>query len=184
MRSFIKSVGGKRPALSFISQGVMARLGAYGTLRRVDWGQAGRLVFVCSGNICRSPYAAERARLAGFAVASLGVDASGNAPADPVAKSTGLRRGVDLERHVSVALGDFRPQDRDVYVGMEPHHLTRLGHLLRHSRSQATLLGLWCDQPLPYLPDPFGKKPECFEFVFSLIDQALDNIGRRHQVAA
>lgn len=183
MRNLIKSAGGRRPALDFVAHTAFARVGAYRHLRRVEWGSVRRLVFVCSGNICRSPYAAERARQKGFLVASLGVDAIGNAPADPAAQSTALRRGIDLASHVSTSLDSFRTQEGDLFLGLEPRHLSPLGRLSDSIRLRSTLLGLWCNRPFPYLPDPYGRSPECFDFVFGLVDEALDNIatqtGRR-----
>lgn len=178
MRKLIRSAGGRRPALGFVGHALAARLGAYSALRKIQWQRVRRLVFVCSGNICRSPYAAERARQHGLVVASFGVDASGNAPADRMAQSVARDRGIDLAAHVSTGLPDFRPEEGDLLLGLEPRHLVPLSRgstdCVAHSR---TLLGLWCDRPLPYLPDPYGRSPECFDFVFGLIDEALENIA-------
>lgn len=182
MRKLIRSTGGRRPTLTFVAQAAAAGLGAHGALRRVNWPAVRRLVFVCSGNICRSPYAAERARQMGMAVASFGVDASGNAPADPTASAVAMARNVDLAEHVSMGLRSFVALEGDLLLGLEPRHLKPLAGGVAGVAGVApamTLLGLWCDRALPYLPDPYGKSEECFEFVFGLIDEALVNIARR-----
>ena len=179
MRNLIRSTGGRRPALSFVAHAVAAGFGAHGALRRVEWPAIRRLVFVCSGNICRSPYAAERARQLNLPVASFGVDASGNAPADATAQAVARRREVNLAAHVSVGLRGFRPSEGDLLLGLEPRHLKPLAGGLSGMTPPMTLLGLWCDRALPYLPDPYGKPADCFEFVFGLIDEALDNIAHR-----
>lgn len=179
MRNLIRSAGGRRPALSFVAHAAVASFGAHGALRRVEWPLIRRLVFVCSGNICRSPYAAERARQLGLVVASFGVDASGNAPADVTALAVACRRKVDLTAHVSMGIDGFLPSGGDLLLGLEPRHLKPLAGGLPGGTPPMTLLGLWCDHPLPYLPDPYGKSSECFEFVFGLIDEAIDNIAHR-----
>lgn len=179
MRNLIRSTGGRRPAVSFVAHAATAALGAHGALRRIEWPAIRRLVFVCSGNICRSPYAAERARQLGLPVASFGVDASGNAPADAIARAVALRRDVNLGDHVSVALRDFQPNEGDLLLGLEPRHLKPLTGGLSGMTPAVTLLGLWCNRPLPYLPDPYGRSQDCFEFVFGLIDEALTNIVHR-----
>lgn len=178
MRNLIRSTGGRRPALNFVAHAVAARFGVHGALRCVDWSRTERLVFVCSGNICRSPYAAERARQLSLPVASFGVDASGNAPADATAQTVARDRKVNLDAHLSVGLKGFLPKEGDLLLGLEPRHLKPLTGGLCGLKPQLTLLGLWCNPMRPYLPDPYGKSPECFDFVFRLIDEALGNIAQ------
>ena len=50
-------------------------LGFYRPFARVDWGRVERVVFVCQGNICRSPYAEARGREVGLPASSFGLGA-------------------------------------------------------------------------------------------------------------
>ena len=173
----VQKYGGKRAALRFATYALLARLGLCSASRQVQWRRAKRLVFVCSGNICRSPFAAELAKKRGLPAASFGVDARGNAAAEPRAAAAALRWDVDLGSHVSTSLEQFRPLDGDVFVAMEPRHLKIALPLAAKAGAQSTLLGMWCTAPRPYLPDPYGASVECFYFVFHMIDDALANIG-------
>lgn len=178
MQSFIEKAGGKRFALHFCTQSLLGRLGLYRRYRRIDWTEVDRLVFVCSGNICRSPYAAELARSRGFEVASFGVKTQTGAPADPVAVKVGAMRGIDLSAHRSTSQQDFVPRRGDLLIGMEPLHLEPIGHFAA-SGAQLTLAGLWTGVCAPYLPDPYGIGERCFGFVFELIEESLADIGSR-----
>jgi protein-tyrosine phosphatase len=180
MKRLIDSTGGRGAAVRFVVWRGLARIGVVRPRYKVDWKSARRLVFICSGNICRSPYAEALARRSGIPAVSFGVDARGNAPADPDAQEVALERGVGMREHVSISMSSFEVQSGDVFVALEPRHLKAARHLIRESGVQGTLLGVWCTVPAPYLPDPFGRSPDCFRFVFALIEDAIANI--RNQV--
>ncbi|HEU4654408.1 MAG TPA: hypothetical protein VFS47_10495 [Steroidobacteraceae bacterium] len=172
-----KRFGGSRTAARFVTCALAGQLGAYRSYRRIDWTIARRLVFVCSGNICRSPYAAELAKLRGWPAASFGIDAAGGAVANDVAQRIAKVRGVDLANHVSTRAVDFAVQSGDVLIGMEPRHVRAITAGGVEANAQVTLMGLWSIPQAPYMPDPYGMGDECFEFVFDLIDSALDRIS-------
>jgi protein-tyrosine phosphatase len=178
MQSFIDKAGGKRFALHFGTHSLLGRIGLYRRFRRIEWTEVDRLVFVCSGNICRSPYAAELARSKGFEVASFGVRTQTGAPADPVAVRVAAKRGVDLRGHQSTCQQEFMPRRGDLLIGMEPLHLRPIGHFAAGG-AQLTLAGLWTRVCAPYLPDPYGLGEHCFDFVFELIEESIANIGDR-----
>ncbi len=77
---------------------------------------AARILFLCLGNICRSPYAAAvlRRELSGRpdapAVESAGLLAPGR-PSPPEARRVAARRGVDLAAHRSRRIGAARAAD-------------------------------------------------------------------------
>lgn len=162
----------------------MNGIGGYRRYRDLDWGAVRRLVFVCSGNICRSPYAAERARAHGFAVASFGIDAAGGKPANDMASVAARARGVDLSTHVSSRMRDFVPCDGDLLIAMEPRHLRAIRHMARPGSVQVTLAGLWCVSGAPFLPDPYATNTRCFDFVFRLIDESLAQMQALRAAAA
>lgn len=162
----------------------MHGIGGYRRYRELDWGAVSRLVFVCSGNICRSPYAAEQARAQGFAVASFGIDAAGDKPANDMASAVARARGVDLSTHVSSRMQDFVPREGDLLIAMEPRHLRAIMHMARPGSVQVTLAGLWCASGAPFLPDPYGTNTRCFDFVFRLIDESLAQMHVERAAAA
>ena len=57
--AYIKArYGGVLPYLKLLGSKIAYLLGAYAREREVDWQRVERLVYVCKGNINRSPYAA------------------------------------------------------------------------------------------------------------------------------
>lgn len=106
--------------------------------RRVrNWRQAvsgaRRVLFVCHGNIIRSPFAAavfERAaRQLGsdVQVASAGVAARQREPADPRAVQSAAERGYSLANHASHLFDDHDAEHADVIFVMD---LVNAGHIL------------------------------------------------------
>lgn len=176
MTSLRRKCGGLRPAARFVGYSLLGVLGGYGADRQVDWSRVRRLVFVCSGNICRSPYAEALARMRGIDTVSFGIHANGIAPADPSASRIARLANVDLSGHVSTRAADYQPSSADLLLAMEPPQLAAVRALVVDGGVQASLLGLWCRRRRPYLPDPYGHIDDCFRFVFSFIDEALQAI--------
>lgn len=176
MSKLIRKLGGRRSALAFAGYALSSRLGLFHSQVDVDWHTVKRLVFVCSGNICRSPFAEEYCKTAGLDVASFGLDGVGGMPANQDALRVAKARGLDLSRHVSTSVLQFEPREGDLLIAMEPGQLERIGRLSKTARSQRTLLGLWCSTAYPYIPDPYGMDDSCFEHVFSLIENAAGRL--------
>lgn len=175
MRETIRNLGGAEAATRMVGYCVLGAGGFYRQYRRLDWDRVQRLVFVCKGNICRSPYAAELARSRGLPAISFGLDTRGGDAADSSAMRAGNRAGVDLSRHVSSRVIDYQRRAGDLLLAMEPVQLEPL-RALAAGQVQVTLLGLWCDRQIPYLPDPYGRRDGCFARVFELIGEAITNI--------
>jgi protein-tyrosine phosphatase len=182
MMDAIRNLGGARAATRLLGYGILGACGFYRQYQRLHWDRVQRLVFVCKGNICRSPYAAELARVRGHSVFSFGLDTRGGDRADGAATRVARLAGVDLSRHASSRVVDYQPGPGDLLLAMEPEQMEPLRAAARDV-AQVTLLGLWCHYSVPYLPDPYGRRDACFERVFALIDEAITNVGaelRRH----
>jgi len=87
-----------------------------------------RVLFVCSGNICRSPLGAQvlTARLgrdaAGFTVGSAGTIAQDGAPMDDAAAAQSIRLGGDPSAHRSRYLTPAIAADADLVLTAERSH--------------------------------------------------------------
>ena len=165
----IELYGGKRGLLEHVRSRTLYALGAYGDIRDIEWAAVGRLVFVCKGNICRSPYASARARALGLRAASFGLAAAEGAMADPVASRNAALRAVDLSEHRSARLESCSFTADDLVVVFEPGHLSEVRRL-NGGRAPISLLGVWVQPIHPHIQDPYGRGDRYFQRCFSLID--------------
>src|SRR5215218_3516437 len=94
-----------------------------------------KLLFVCSGNTCRSPIAEAIARQQAaeraldIEAASAGVSAWDGAPASDGALLVGMEHRVDLGEHRSRQLTKEIVADSDLILAMGPQHLERIDAL-------------------------------------------------------
>lgn len=154
----------------------LARLGRWRRFAHVDWAKVERLVFVCTGNICRSPYAESLARRAGFPAISVALRGSSGAPAFPPALAAAREAGVDLSAHRSTWIEDAALGPADLLVAMEPWQAETLAC---RDTGQVTLLGLWTTPRRPHLHDPHGLSDAYFRTCFRVIESGVDAILAR-----
>jgi protein-tyrosine phosphatase len=170
--------GGIRGYLSHIQARALHAIGGYGGVADVDWQSIGRLVFVCKGNICRSPYASARARALGLETASFGLDTAGGAPADPVAARNAVSRGLDLSGHRSVQLEGSDIQDNDLIIVFEPVQLAVVRRRCPARSIAVSLMGIWAPPVRPHIHDPYGCSDGYFQECFSIIDANVTVLSR------
>lgn len=161
--------GGKRGFLEHARTRVLFALGAYRKLCHIDWAAVGRMVFVCAGNICRSPYASARACSMGVPAVSFGLEATDGALADPAASRNALLRGLDLSAHRSTRAKSSSFASDDLIIAFEPGHLAELWRRGRRE-GPASLLGIWERPVRPHIQDPYGRSDSYFQQCFSVID--------------
>jgi protein-tyrosine-phosphatase len=145
----------------------------YRSLRRVDFPRVRRLVFVCKGNICRSPHAEALARQLGLQAISAGTDAIVGAPADARAIRIGSHQGIVLTSHRSRPLHTVVLHESDLVIAMEPQHMAMFQSAASIANAQVTLMGLWCTPQITKIEDPYGQSEECFVRVFRQIATGL-----------
>jgi protein-tyrosine phosphatase len=173
----VELYGGKRGYLEHIRTRALYALGAYRSARDIEWASVTRLVFLCKGNICRSPYASARAQLLGVPSASFGLDAAQGAPANPSAWRTARSRGVDLSAHRSARRESCHITEDDLLIAFEPSQLAEIRR--GHFTPRVTLLGIWAQPIRPHIQDPYGRSDRYFERCFSIIDANVAELARR-----
>jgi protein-tyrosine phosphatase len=137
-----------------------------------------RILFVCYGNICRSPYAQYAfSRLVserqGFTVASAGFIGPGRSSPQS-AQSTAAARGVDLAPHVSQTLSPDLVSSFDVIVVMERAQREMIARQYG-ARDRILILGDLDPQPIETrtILDPYNRDKAVFTEVYDRIDRCL-----------
>lgn len=156
--------GSKQGFVRFLYHRTLAYVGAYrkyGRYRTTYDPSSQRTVFICSGNICRSPLAEVYARSLGVKAASCGLNCGDGFPADPRAREFAHQQGLSLEDHKTVNVRDFEFYDSDLIVVMEPSHLYQFHNKVGRNHS-LVLAGNFCPNPTPYIHDPFNCCPAFF----------------------
>jgi protein-tyrosine phosphatase len=146
-----------------------------------------RILFVCLGNICRSPSAegvfralAERAGLGDrLEIESAGTSAYNlNQPPDPRAQAAARKRGIDLSglRARQAVKEDFARFD--YILAMDANNHRKLSRLC--PPGQEHRLGLFLDFAPDAgrrdIPDPYEGDANGFEAVLDLIERAADGL--------
>jgi protein-tyrosine phosphatase len=172
--------GGQRAFLRYLASRARATFVGHRDLERVDFSKVTRLVFVCKGNICRSPFAEYLARSFGISATSAGLEAQPGHPAYPRALEVASRRGVDLGQHRSRRFDEMNIRKTDLVVAFEADHEVRLRQGCGPgSEFQLTLIGLFASAQYGYLHDPYGLSERYFETCFSRIEDALRGLRAR-----
>jgi protein-tyrosine phosphatase len=174
-----RASGEDRPSFELLREG----LHDLETLRRA----AGRrLLFVCTGNTCRSPMAEGLARRAiareltcadaelaalGFEVSSAGVYAFGGGPASKHSLDQMARREIDLSQHAASGASAAVLADADEIYCLTSGHLKAVHELLApEERDSAALL----DPRGGDIPDPIGGSSRDYERCADLIAGCIE----------
>lgn len=171
--------GGKRGYLEHLRSRALYSLGAFRQARRFDWATVRRLVFVCKGNICRSPYAAEKARVLGMTAISSGLETHEGAAADAAAVRNAARRGIDLSQHRSSVYNYGGLQSTDLIVVFESRQYVEVRRRSGDHGLSVTLLGIWSKPCVPDIQDPYGRSDDSFQRCYAVIDAHVLEVVRR-----
>jgi protein-tyrosine phosphatase len=152
-----------------------------------------RVLFVCLGNICRSPLAQgvfedvlRREGLEG----EVFVDSAGTgrwhvgSPPDERALSAASLRGLDIraQRARQVRPGDC--ENFDYILTMDEENYRIVASLCRGSAVVRPFLDFATDSPEREVPDPYYSGPQGFDHVLDLVEEAskglLEDLRERH----
>jgi protein-tyrosine-phosphatase len=156
-------------------------------------GQPFRLLFVCTGNTCRSPIAAalareevERRGWRDMEISSAGVAAVAGGPASEGTQNVGVRHGLELVGHRSRPLTPYAVEEADLILTMSVAHLDAVRSLGGGDR--ASLITAFAEgrEGDPEwrgggVPDPFGGDDAAYETTYralkTLVRQVLDRLA-------
>jgi protein-tyrosine-phosphatase/predicted ATP-grasp superfamily ATP-dependent carboligase len=125
--------------------------------RLTDTGGPSKIVFLCYGNICRSPLAARLAeqRLNGIAIESAGFHAQAGRSCPEKMLRIGNSFGIDLSSHRSARVTADSLADADLVIVMDLENMDRLRKEFPATTERATLLGLFGTPVTLSIADPY-----------------------------
>jgi protein arginine phosphatase len=142
-----------------------------------------RILFVCTGNTCRSPLSEAIARkiaiergLTDVEAVSAGTSAHDGAPASDGALLVGMERNMDLGGHLAQTLNRDLVRQADLILAMGPHHLERIEALGGAGRSY--LLSDYASHGASSRPisDPIGAELDVYRATADELEQEIRRV--------
>lgn len=142
----------------------------------------GNVLFVCTGNVCRSPMAAgllnAKAQRAGdgerMFAASVGTWALENQPAAAHAITVMAKRGIDISSHRGRMVSRKLLEDADVVIVMTRSHRDALAAEFPAERHKIHLMSELKDRVFD-VGDPYGAEISEYDKCANDLEQLIDN---------
>ena len=144
---------------------------------------ASRILYLCLGNVCRSPFAqrlTER-KLAKRGVADVRIDSAGLSTTDgrsspETAVAVAREYGINLGPHRAMEVRQTDIEQADVVFLMDLNNYWRLRRLGAARDADCYFLGVLDDPSDPEIDDPYGDPPDTFRDVYGRIETGVQRV--------
>lgn len=175
---FIKdNFGSKKGFYNAIKFKLLFSLGFYNKYKKIDFSKVDNLVFICSGNICRSSLGEYVAKSLNISSESFGLHCRGGDPADPRAIDFGRKYNLDISKHITRNIKDYSAKESDLIIAMEPSHIKELEEH-GFANFQITTVPIWSMNNI-YLHDPFSTNMSFFNKCEENVLHGVKNIVKK-----
>lgn len=143
------------------------------------------ILFVCTGNICRSPFAEGlfeklvlQKKCKGLSAESAGLMALPGNPATALAQQVATEHGVNLGDHRAKPVTEERLRWSDLILVMEKSHETRLLSSFPDAAEKVRLIRHFArfGSKTRGVADPYGLNYESYRFCFLDIEDAVKGL--------
>ena len=138
------------------------------------------VLFVCKGNICRSPladiYFRSLVEKEGWhmTVRSAGLETTPGKPAHDKAKAVTLQHGLSLDEHATTQVHKELLKESDLIIVMEIMQKKRIHRLYPESKGKVVLLGRFDSVGSLEIADPYSGTSEDFHSCFQQVRRCCD----------
>ncbi len=141
------------------------------------------VIFVCTGNTCRSPMAegyfkdlCKKANKENISALSAGVSACPGIPVSQNSVNTLQKHGIDISSHVSSPLFPEMVEKADAIIAMTLSHKLQVARFHPEAVGKTHLLLEFSDKNGGDIGDPIGGPQSVYDQCFMQMKPALENL--------
>jgi len=144
------------------------------------------ILFVCSGNTCRSPLAEVIAKKIfskdkkfQSTIISAGTSARDGLPASPLAIEVAGAKSLDLSNHKAKLLSRTLAKDADVIVALGANHRDTVGIIEPAALEYTFMMTDFCEDEDGDVLDPIGMGLEAYEATYALLEKCIERMKKK-----